>query len=151
ALIDRSRESTRRDDARGWTRRGRHPGQQRAIDPASPRPGRWWPLCRDLARCDRSRPEQVATRRLGCRRGFGMLAAKSSKPCADREVKMDAILVEGPTVDSLYPTSERCKQLVATHYGPAIPLNQPIADMLQTLKRLREEGFEVEVREQGGY
>jgi len=51
---------------------------------------------------------------------------------------MDAVLVEGATADSLFPTSERCKEFVAAHSGPATPLNRPVVDMMRTLKGLRE-------------
>ena len=64
----------------------------------------------------------------------------------------DAVIQEGPTVDSFFPVSDRCKEYLDANYVPNLTqLNLPICQMNDLLKTLREKGFEIEVKEQGQY
>jgi len=64
----------------------------------------------------------------------------------------DAVVQEGPTVDSLFPVSDRCKEYLQANCVPnLVQVNLPISQMNDLLKAMREKGFEIEVKEQGQY
>ena len=62
----------------------------------------------------------------------------------------DAIIIEGPTMDSLYPNSDSCKSWLSKHYN-SIPLVLPILQMNKIAEALSKEGMSIERQEVNPY